>query len=317
MIRKFCSLATMYAVILLSGSCQKEVTEVIDDSGAKVTFTVNTDNMVTKAIADGSNIDILHWEIYDEDVLTAAGPLAEGSVKDSDGDGKFTLDLALIRNQTYHFIFWAQVDREQGKEHYDVSDLREVGIKTYDDELANDESRAAFFAYKVLYVSQNSNETVTLYRPFAQLNLGTEHYDISSLNLTGPLKVNFSEVQVAGVAEAFNTIKGVGVGSQTVLFQKAATPNGDDDAVDKLLEVNGSRYYWLGMNYLIVNGDSGNVDVDMIFHTSHGDVDLSIDNVPVKENFRTNIVGDLLTTTAVFKIMVDDSFQQPDITVKD
>ena len=307
----------MSAVILLSGSCQKEVTEVIDDSGAKVLFTVNTDNKVTKAIADGSNIDILYWEIYDEDVLTAAEPLAEGSVKDSDGDGRFTLDLALIRNQRYHFIFWAQVDREQGAEHYDVSDLRRVGIKSYDDELANDEGRAAFFAYKELYVSGNTSETVTLYRPFAQLNLGTEHYDVPSLNLTGPLKVNFSEVQITGVAEAFNTIKGLGEGSQTVRFQKAATPNGDDDNAKKLLEVNGSRYYWVGMNYLIVNGDGGNVGVDMTFYTSHGNVDLSIANVPVKENYRTNIIGDLLTTKAVFKILVDDGFWPTDITVKD
>lgn len=307
----------MSALILASGSCQKEVTDGIDDGGAKVSFTVRADNESTRAIADASNIDILHWEIYPENVETAAEPLAEGSVKDTDGDGEFSLDLSLILDQTYHFIFWAQVDREQGEEHYDVSDLRKVGIKSYADELANDESRAAFFAYKEIHVSGSIDETITLYRPFSQLNLGTETYDVSSLNLTQALKVNHSEITAYGIADTFNTLTGEGEGSQDVHFQKAVTPNGDRDAAEKILDVNNTTYYWLGMNYLIVNGNADNVKVDMTFHTTHGNVDISIDNVPVRENYRTNIIGDLLTSDAIFQIVVDERFQQPDIIVGD
>lgn len=307
----------MSALILASGSCQKEVTDGIDDGGVKVSFTVRADNESTRAIADASNIDILHWEIYPENVETAAEPLAEGSVKDTDGDGEFSLDLSLILDQTYHFIFWAQVDREQGEEHYDVSDLRKVGIKSYADELANDESRAAFFAYKEIHVSGSIDETITLYRPFSQLNLGTETYDVSSLNLTQALKVNHSEITAYGIADTFNTLTGEGEGSQDVHFQKAVTPNGDRDAAEKILDVNNTTYYWLGMNYLIVNGNADNVKVDMTFHTTHGNVDISIDNVPVRENYRTNIIGDLLTSDAIFQIVVDERFQQPDIIVGD
>ena len=317
MIRKIFSIAAMSALILASGSCQKEVTDGIDDGGAKVSFTVRADNESTRAIADASNIDILHWEIYPENVETAAEPLAEGSVKDTDGDGEFSLDLSLILDQTYHFIFWAQVDREQGEEHYDVSDLRKVGIKSYADELANDESRAAFFAYKEIHVSGSIDETITLYRPFSQLNLGTETYDVSSLNLTQALKVNHSEITAYGIADTFNTLTGEGEGSQDVHFQKAVTPNGDRDAAEKILDVNNTTYYWLGMNYLIVNGNADNVKVDMTFHTTHGNVDISIDNVPVRENYRTNIIGDLLTSDAIFQIVVDERFQQPDIIVGD
>ncbi len=316
MIRKFISFAAMAALVLSAGSCQKEITAGIDDGGAKVNFTLLTSDQ-TKAIADASNIDILHWEIYPEDVENATKPLAKGTEKDTDGDGAFTLELSLILDQTYNFIFWAQVDREEGKEHYDVSDLRRVGIKTYDDELANDESRAAFFAHETIHVSGSIEETITLYRPFSQLNLGTETYDVSSLNLTDPLKVNHSEVTVYGIADTFNTISGEGEGSQDVHFQKNITPNGDEDAVKKILEVNDNEYYWLGMNYLIVNGNSDNVKVDMLFHTTHGNVDLSIDNVPVKENYRTNIIGDLLTSEAIFEIVIDEKFQTPDIIVGD
>ena len=317
MIKKFISFATMAAIVLSAGSCQKEISAGVDDGGAKISFTLQTSSQ-TKAIADASNIDVLHWEIYGEDVENPASkPLAQGSEKDTDGDGVFTLDLALILDQTYNFIFWAQVDREEGKEHYDVSDLRKVRIMSYDDEFANDESRAAFFAHKTIHVSGSIEETITLYRPFSQLNLGAETYDVSSLNKTEPLKVNYSEVTAYGVADAFNTLTGEGEGSREVHFSQAATPNGDRDASEKLLEVNNTTYYWLGMNYLIVNGNSDNVKVDMKFYTTHGDVDLSIDNVPVKENFRTNIIGDLLTSEAIFQIVVDESFQTPDIIVGD
>ena len=300
-----------------AGSCQKEITDGIDDGGAKVSLTLQTVDQQTRAIADASNIDILHWEIYPEDILDAAKPLAKGSERDTDGDGVFTLDLSLILDQTYNFIFWAQVDPEEGKEHYDVSDLRRVGIKTYDDEKANDESRAAFFAHETIHVSGSIEETITLYRPFSQLNLGTETYDVSSLNLTESLKVNYSEVTAYGIADTFNTITGEGEGSREVHFQQNITPNGDEDAVKKILEVNNTSYYWLGMNYLIVNGNSDNVKVDMKFHTTHGEVELSIDNVPVKENYRTNIIGDLLTSEAFFKIVVDEKFQTPDNIVGD
>ena len=300
-----------------AGSCQKEITDGIDDGGAKVSLTLQTVDQQTRAIADASNIDILHWEIYPEDVLDAAKPLAKGSERDTDGDGVFTLDLSLILDQTYNFIFWAQVDPEEGKEHYDVSDLRRVGIRTYDDEKANDESRAAFFAHETIHVSGSIEETITLYRPFSQLNLGTETYDVSSLNLTESLKVNYSEITAYGIADTFNTITGEGEGSREVHFQQNITPNGDEDAVKKILEVNNTSYYWLGMNYLIVNGNSDNVKVDMKFHTTHGEVELSIDNVPVKENYRTNIIGDLLTSEAFFKIVVDEKFQTPDNIVGD
>lgn len=317
MIRKFMSFAAMAALMISAGSCQKEIIAGIDDGGAKVSFTFNMGDQHTKAIADASNIDIMYWEIYGEDVLTAQKPLAGGFERDTDGDGVFTLDLSLIQDQTYNFIFWAQVEPASGKEHYDVSDLRKVGIMTYDDEKANDESRAAFFAYETFHISGAIKETITLYRPFAQLNMGTEHYNVPSLNLSGDLKVNTSEVTVYGIADAFNTITGKGEGKQNVHFEKNMTPNGDADAIEKKLEVNASNYHWLGMNYLIVNGDSDNVKVDMIFHTTHGDVDLSVNNVPIKENYRTNIIGDLLTTDAIFKIVIDEEFQTPDYIVGD
>lgn len=314
-ITKFLKAAVLIFGAVAIDSCQMIQDSIFDAESVPVTFTVQTEG-VTKAIADASNIDILYWQIFDEDVETASSPLASGVVRDPDGDGKFTLDLSLILDQTYNFIFWAQDEQPAGAEHYDVTDLRRVGIVSYDDELANDEGRAAFYAHKELHVTGPLHYPVILYRPFAQLNLGTSTYDVSSLNFMTPLKVNYSEVTVSGVAEAFNTLTGKGEGRKTVHFQKSATPNGDDDALEQLLHANGETYYWLGMNYLIVNGDTDNVAVDMMLHTTHGDVQIYVPNVPIKENHRTNIIGDLLTSEVVLEVVLDDLFVDPDFVVE-
>ena len=313
--KKLFGLIVLCALTLLCASCQEDITAEIDANEVKVSFSVKTDVLQTKAIADASNIDILHWEIYPEDIENAAAPLMKSFVRKQEGQDEFHLELTLVSQQKYNFVFWAQVEREEGKEHYDISDLRNVRIKSYKDELANDESRAAFFAYRTFDLTDPLQETVILRRPFSQLNFGAETYDISSLNLSQALKVEHSQVTVTGLGKSFNTIDGIGQGDTTVTFAKAPTPNGDVDATEKKLVVNDNSYYWLGMNYLIVNGESDNVNVDMTFHTNHGDVSLAVDNVPVKENYRTNIIGNLLTSEATFKIVVDERFRQPDIIV--
>ena len=162
------------------------------------------------------------------------------------------------------------------------------------------------------------NETVYLNRPFAQVNFGSTTYE-TSLNMVngGKVVVESTEMTVSSIANSFNTLDGVGETDPTfagaATFKAAATPNGVNDQTDMLLEVSAGKYYWLGMNYLIVEGNSDNVKLDVTLNTNMGVVKHSFDNVPVKENYRTNIIGDFLTTGAKFEVIVDEQFDQPDI----
>ena len=303
------------AAVLGADSCQKELNYLAGDTA--VTFEVSADEVATKAIADGTNIDVLYWELYGSDPKSASAPLGEGVVRDNDGDKNFTVNLKLIADQNYNIVFWAQVD---GQDHYIVNDLRSVKINSYDDENANDETRAAFFAVYPFSTENGTaiNETVSLNRPFAQINLGTTKYETSlTLVNSGKVKVESTEITVSNVANSFNTIDGIGViednFSGLVTFTASETPNGEDDATKMLLAVNGESYYWLGMNYLIVTGNSDNVTVDITINTNMGVVKNSIDNVPVKENHRTNILGNILTTDSEFEIIVDEKFDDDNI----
>lgn len=310
--KRFCLSVFAVASMLFAASCQQELNPVTDGD-TTVTFTVSAGDVATRAIADGTNVNILHWEIYGTDINTAAQPLGEGRVEDADGNKEFTVELKLLADQEYNIVFWAEV-KDAG--HYDTSDLRSVKIVSYSDENANDETRAAFFAVHNFETENGAaiNETVYLYRPFAQINLGSTTYE-TSFNLSEPLKVESTSMTVNKIANVFNTLSGEGVADNfdgKVTFQAAATPNGDVDATEKKLKVNGETYYWLGMNYLIVNGNSDNVTVDVTLKTNHGDVNHTVSNVPVKENYRTNLLGNFLTTGATFNVVVDERFQTPD-----
>ena len=322
--KRFLLFVSAVAAILLAGSCQQEINPVTDGD-TTVTFTVSADDIATRAgIADGTNIDVLHWEIYKTaEIANAAGPLGEDTIVEKDGNKEFTVDLKLLADQDYTIIFWAEVD---GNDHYDTDDLRNVEVnftEVIDPETgeatlavdANDESRAAFFA---VYPFSTENgvaikETVKLLRPFSQINLGSTTYETSFNKVNGGnVKVETTEMTVTDIATSFNTLTGKGEGEQKVIFKAAATPNGVKDATDKILEVNDLYYYWLGMNYLIVCGDSDNVEVDVTLVTNFGDVNHTVHSVPVKENYRTNLLGNFLTTGATFNVVVDEKFQKPD-----
>ena len=307
--------ASAVVAMLAAGSCQKEIDYLEGDTN--VTFEVSTGEIATKAIADASNIKVLHWELYGDDIRTADAPLGKNTVTDLDGDKKFKVELRLVADQNYNIVFWAET--EDGSKHYVTSDLRKVQIKTYKDEKANDESRAAFFGTHSFHTENgvNVNETIVLYRPFAQINLGATTYE-TSLNLVngGKVKVVSSKMTVNSIANVFNTLDGVGEVDGNfageVIFEAAPTPHGIVDETEKKLEVNGETFYWIGMNYLIVEGNSDAIDVDVVLNTNMGTVNHSLSNVPVKENYRTNILGDFLTTGAKFNIIVDERFNQPD-----
>lgn len=311
--------ASAVAMMLLGASCQKEPAYLEGDTA--VSFQVQAGDAATKAIADASNITVLHWELYGSDVRTALTPFGEGVVVDTDGDKTFKLDLQLISNIDYNIVFWAET--EQGSVHYVTDDLRSIRIASYADENANDETRAAFFCVHSFRPKKGvrMDETVYLNRPFAQVNFGSSTYD-TSLNMVngGKVVVESTEMTVSCIANTFNTIDGVGESDPTfdgtATFKAAATPNGADDQNDMLLEVSAGKYYWLGMNYLIVEGNSDNVKLDVTLNTNMGVVKHSFDNVPVKENYRTNIIGDFLTTGSNFEIIVDETFNTPSFEIQ-
>ena len=324
-------------------------------NGTTVKFAVEVPGAIsTKAqVADGKNVNVVHYEIYKaeadhENSVQGGKALAKGFVTMENKKANVTFDL--LSDQTYVAIFWAQVsdDAEKGENaHYVISDLRTISYKDCDiedaDAKGNAEDRAAFFRTYLFSTEQVQDHNVTLYRPFAQLNLGTTKASLEPTQGGTELEdyvidVEKSTVTVTGLATTFNTIQniadltlandvycgeaGVALDAEFVFSLEDVISAGsitDDPRNCEYLRVtdkNGveDEYEWVAMNYFFAATDR-NVVVEYDIHTDKGVVNNTVENVPVKENFRTNIIGNLLTSKTDFEIVVDERFEQPDIIV--
>ena len=309
--KKLIYCAVALAAALFAGSCQQELMSDGQNGNAVVSFKLNVPGAeVTRAnIGDGSNVDILYYEVYNSDY---SKQLVEGH-QERNSDGSFDLNLTLVSDNTYNFLFWAQVD---GKDYYKIDDLRSVEVKyTSADNVitavGNAEDRAAFFAAETIELKKTKfAKTITLKRPFAQLNFGTLSLksDITDFSIIG------STIKVTNVSKKFDVSAGVGSSAEAaqteVTFKAEGTPS------DPTLTVNEtSDYDYLSMNYFFVPGDEATVEVNAVFHTSVGDVTHAIPYVPVAENYRTNVIGDLIFSTTELHIVIDEKFSKPDIVV--
>lgn len=255
----------------------------------------------TRAIADGTNVDVLYYEVYDSQMSKR---LAYGKVGKT-ADKVFDLDLTLVQDQTYNFLFWAQVD---GANYYNVNNLREV-TANYNKAEGNDEQRAAFFASEKFFVGKETlNKDVYLKRPFAQLNFGTRTFKSS---MAEDVVINGSVISLSTVSTKFDVATGVGSSRKEDLQDVVFTADGCPK-YPSTLTVNGKDYEYLSMNYFFVPGEESTVTVGAEFYTSVGLVTHKIFSVRVAENYRTNIVGDLLFNKADFNIYVDNDFVKKD-----
>lgn len=287
-------------------SCQKEMV-MADGENGNVTLTIQTPEVATKAIADGMNVNIVHYEIYKaeeghKNSLTGK-PLIKNTVT-MNAKGA-TLNLNLLQGQTYVGLFWAQVD---GKSFYTTTDLRNVTVN-YNGS-ANNENRAAFCQKKVF--TTGGNVSVVLERPFAQINLGTTLSSIDPKVNGYPLKLQSSTMEITGVATSFSVADMKTKNeTTTVSFEANTVPH--NFTPSEVLTVNNVNYAYLGMNYILAANDKATVDVKYTVSTDVGSITRQIPTVPVEKNHRTNLLGNLLTQETAIQIIVDERFAEPDL----
>lgn len=289
--------------ILSAASCQKDSTTVTGE--VKVSFTLGLPDVLdTKAIAQAEEADIVYYEVWNADWSKQLYPVDNSALASAVVDQKkAVVELVLVADQTYNFIFWAQ-DEACGA--YDVNELKAVKIDYAAMAQGNQDKFDAFYAVEELTVTGPINKTIYLRRPFAQLNFGASRMN-SSL---GDITIGATSVTVDGLATVFNTIDGVGTAEAAapVTF----TASGLASTTEKLV-TNSSSYTWITMDYMCMMDNKSTVDVTADFKVKDiGTVHHDLTSVPVQRNYRTNIVGDLFTTDAKLEIIIDPAFEEPD-----
>lgn len=283
---------------VLALACAKE--PVGGGIEAGVSFSIEVPGaQATKAIGDGETAKKLYYQVFDKD-----GAAIEGlGVQTTDITGKTaTVKFQLVKDQDYNFVFWAQTAVDGYYTIDDAEGLKKI-TANYTGKNSNDENFDAFYAVKKMTVTGPVSETVKLSRPFAQINIATAGQisagtTVKDLDFTGAT----STVTVKNIPTVFSPLSGSLSSKSTITFQDAAAPNGE-------ILVHGISYKHLAVNYVFAPVDGTVYDVTAVLSVEGKSVDMSVPSAPAKQNWKTNIVGDLLTTGANFDIVVTPGFE--------
>ena len=293
------SLLTLAAALTVA-SCQKEPANPDPIYGGKTvetTFTVALDQLPTKTYADGTTADKLFVLVYGADGLVASQSktTADDAIQITNLKASYTVKF--VKGQKYDIVFWAQAEDAP----FSI-DLTTGKLTIANSGPANAENRDAFWYVENDYeATANDSETVTLKRPFAQINvLLAEEFEEGTL----------SEMTVEGVPNVFDLLSGETSGTVDYSFAEAGL---EDVTFNSKNYASGKAYAYAGMNYVLVPKDE-TLSVPVSFKVTCKNEDLgtieiekSLTGVPLKRNYRTNITYSP-TTSKDYKVIVSPTW---------
>lgn len=325
------------AGMLLATSCSNDELDMVQSGNeAQVTFSLGLEGGIATraAISDGTGAKKLVYAVYKLDadgtpvLQNVVGSNNEGQFVDTeafDGGLTETVSVTLAKGQTYQVAFWAQNPNCNA---YTTTDLTNVEV-SYNQATNNNDVRDAFFKTVEFTVSGNQTIDVELKRPFAQINVGVYKTDWDAAVKSG-IEIEKSSVVIKDAATSINLLTGE-VGDETtdveVSYLSNTIPNEDlkvDLNGDKDYDDENEKYKWLSMSYILVadrNADGGNgvlgderdalESLQYTFSPKSGNEITfgdGLNSVPVQRNWRTNILGQILTGNIEFNIRINPIF---------
>ena len=292
----FYSLMTI-AALLTAASCQKEFTNSPDPAygGKPVVTTFNVDlGVVTKAAAesaldDGTTVDKLYVAAFAQADGSLVSTSLVGANAATISNKTATVKLTLSKGQAYDIVFFAMKDGA-----YDVNFANgptatfsyKSGAK------ANDPTLDAFYKKITVASASTTQDNVTLTRPFAQINVLSSNAPEGSISSTMTVK------QVPTTFDLFNEAAGTTLSNLTFAENAISAAAFGKYAND---------YTWLAMNFVLPNPDGV---VELSFQATQMEAAVTVKNVTVKKNGRTNLIGAIydLDAEITYNVTVDPIF---------
>ena len=283
-------------VALFATSCvQADVEDTTLVGGESVvTLSVETNGADSRTIADGEKAELLHYGVYDAAwnlVFAETAPIVDKAAR---------LELKLLTGYTYNFAFWA--DKGEGAPY--TFDFENKTVTVAYGTAANDESRDAFYGVLPnVEVKGAVNKSVSLKRPFAQINFGTS--DLALAKKSGFNTDNYTTSLTVSAYTTLNLQTGAVVGSPEEVTFTAAAPQSETPT----LQTAKGDYAWISMNYVLYSDSEpalGMSTCTMVATDNNGkSVAVSYPNAPARRNWRTNLVGALFTDSANVDIEIE------------
>ena len=294
--KKFLLMAVAAMGLLFTACSKDEVAQSVAEKST-VTFSVATPELSTRAHGDGESATALAYAVYNraDNALLFQGTKTMSNLT-------ATVEIPFVNGMTYDVLFWAAAPESP----YTVDwDAKTVGYTNAAALVGNSEKYDAFYYFltgdELPEITGPVTKTVELKRPFAQLNIKTN--DAKEAAQSG-VEVKNVKVVVKNGYSSFDLAAGAGKDKNDVTFDFAA----------KQENANAEGVQLLAVNYLFTGGEKSLVDVEFTYTDVNGKVAaagevMEFAAVPVQRNYRTNIVGSLLTSEGKFNIETKPGFE--------
>ena len=306
----------MLASIALVGCTNDDESPLVEEQEVAVSFALNAEGaMDSRAISDGKGANTLMYAVFEEGATTPVIPKSViNNVKGLTDAGGYSFQLSLLKGRTYQVVFWAQNSKAIESGFYSVDENMNVTVNYAG--LNNDETRDAFFASQKVEVKGNSNVSVTLKRPFAQINVGALITDYKYAADQFGIKVDQSYAEIKNVPNKINLLDGKVDGNETVLYDFGAIPTEENILKVDVDGIGGPEdYKWVSMSYILAAqhdvDTSTKHNMKFIFRQEkkqNSDISFELTDVPAKRNYRTNIVGQVFSSRVNVNVKIDSMY---------
>lgn len=304
--KKVLYLSAIALTSLIATSCASEEVAPVDNDGM-TTLTVKLPaDMASRAFNSGTQAKNLYVAIYEADgdkkclFSNFGGTTGVNGMEVTNFNGTdltTTIKVSLVKNKTYDIYCWAQSYSMDTESPYQWNETDKSISVTYPSEMTNyDEGRDAFYGKLTSFQSGvTANHSITLKRPFAQINVGTN--DLQAYKYASGNNAPVFGMTVKGAATSVNLDTDAVSGSADAVIATAASSTTTFEA-----SVTGLSY--LAMGYVLPGEGLMEVDLNV-----DGDADFATyTSVPSQMNYRTNIYGALLTNPEVFNVEIAPAF---------
>lgn len=251
------------------------IAQIPQPMGTRASSTLSVDKVYCAVFENGVEITNLRQEI---DVV-------EGQ--------PIVFSPRLIRGRIFDIVFWAS---KAGA--YDVTNMTAI-VRAAGSTAEQDFD--AFTAHTQVLVNNNQSTPIVLTRPLAQLNMGVTTEDWNAVTGTFGVTPTTISISLTG-KDTFNALTGWAEGEDKPISYNLSV-SGSEFTVD------GKTYKNIAMCYVLT--DAQICDIKFSINDQNGDVirsNAEIYAIPLQANYKTNVVGGLLTGVVKYTISMETDY---------
>lgn len=257
-------------------------------------FTFKTDNnAITRAISDGNSVDQLNYAIISNDGQLVVKSVVKRNVTTLVNGGTLSMTISLADGQKYKAIFWAQSSECQA---FTISE--DMNLTVDYTLLGNSDNGDAFYGVSEYFEPNGEITTVTLRRPFAQVNAVAYPFDWEYVTDFYGFNIVKSSSIIRDVPNQMNLLTGAVSGTVDAVSPASEIPaeryyaDVDEDGVNE-------EYIYLSMSYVLAGEEKTTHEADFFF-IDENNMAVMYENeaqkvIELQRNNHTDVIGQVIT----------------------